>query len=737
MLARSEISTEATFHFENSDGNMTFLAFRHGGSNILRLSIGRRKNFTRRGRTVKATLGKFLIKETGERSLQIAYEGKLIFIIPGNLPPGKRGFPENLSASENSIKIPFEISDNEGIYGLGEFFGDLNKNGQNLSVNVKDAFGLPNDETYVTYPFFWSTGGYGLFVNSTRIVDFDFGHNFKGIGEISVRQKTAELFLYAGRPNEIIAAYWKTTGKPKLPPLWSYGLWMSRCSYKNHRELVSVAREMRRRKIPCDVIHLDPDWLRRPVPYSIKEMMRKKGGNNAAYGDYYGNQDVLLSRIAADYPDEIKEMGYPGEGCTFEWDPDKFPNPSKTIEELHKLSFKLSLWINPYIPRGSKAFDELLVNGLMVSDEGGVPITMFDHITHDFGAVDFTNPDAKKWFANEIDKLLDLGVDVLKTDYGEGAPYFGKYNGMEAEDAHNIYPTLYNETVFEAVSRRKGVGMIWGRSGGLGIHQYPVQWGGDPRCFERDMLASLRGALSYALSGGAFMSFDIGGFAGKPSPELYIRWAEMGLLFSHSRAHGNTPREPWHFGKKAQEIFTKYDRLRYSLIPYLYWQSAKSLNEGKTLVRAIVSEFVDDPFTRDIQDEYMLGDYMLVAPIVSGKERKVYLPDGKWFDFWTGRCIEGPSVIDYFAPLETIPVFVRDGAILVTSEGYPQFTDETIFGTLKITIYGDIRERVLSFGGYGELKIDLNGKGIVVKGTGLLASARISIKKMRKCEKIK
>jgi alpha-D-xyloside xylohydrolase len=736
-LVKSENSRNAIFPFENADGNITSIKFRQAGKNILRMSICGKNDSTRRTKTVEASLGKFSIRKTGKCSLQILYGSVVIFSIPENLPPGKRGFPGKLSVSENGINIPFEISENEGIYGLGEFFGDLNRNGQNLSVNVRDAFGLPNDETYVTYPFFWSTRGYGLFLNSDRIVNFDFGHNFKGIGEIGVRQKEAELFLFAGKPNEIIRAYWKITGKPNLPPLWSFGLWMSRCSYKNHKELVSIARKIRARQIPCDMIHLDPDWLRRPVPYSIREMMIKIGVDPAAYGEYYGNQDVLLARIATDFPDESRNIGYPGEGCTFEWDNDKFPEPSKTIEELHKLSFRLSLWINPYVPRGSKAFDELLDRGLMVSDEGGVPIAMFDRITHDFGAVDFTNPEGRKWFAGEIDRLLDLGVDILKTDYGEGAPYSGKYHGMEADDAHNIYPTLYNEVVFEAVRRKKGDGIVWGRSGGRGIHRYPIQWGGDPRCFERDMLASLRGALSYSLSGGAFMSFDIGGFAGRPTPELYIRWAEMGLLFSHSRAHGNTPREPWYFGKKAEEIFIRYDRLRYSLIPYLYWQSVKSLNEGRTLVRALVSEFVDDPFARDIQDEYMLGDYILVAPIVSGKERKIYLPDGRWHDFWTGRCIEGPSLIDYVAPLDTIPVFIRDGAALVTAEGHPQFTDETIFSTLKITLYGDLREKALSFGRYGKLKIVSNGGKTTVKGSGLLASSSISVKKIKKCKKNK
>ncbi|MBX8631808.1 MAG: glycoside hydrolase family 31 protein [Thermoplasmata archaeon] len=726
-------AVSASFKLKGSKGKDILIRFTQSGKNCLRMNISGPQH-TPRGSSFRnfrnGRIGRFDIS-TGEESaaLRIRFRNRNTITIPNYLPIGKKGLPEGLSVTDGGVTVPFEIDEDEGLYGLGEFFGDINRNGQELSVNVRDSFQLPNDETYVTYPFFWSTKGYGIFVNTSSIVTFDFGHNFKGIGEMKVDRQPIEIYIFAGKPNEILKAYWKKTGTPQIPPLWSFGLWMSRCSYRNHDELLSVAEEIRRKHIPCDVIHLDPDWLRRPLPHSLQELMKEKGIDPESYAANYGNPAVLLERLNRDFPEYMRERGYPGEGCTFEWNTDAFPVPRKTIESLHRLSFRLSLWINPYIPRGTDIFNHLLEENLFVTDSDGVPVSMFDRMTHDFGAVDFTNPEARKWFSAKVTDLLEMGVDVLKTDYGEGAPLDAEYHSMKGEEAHNIYPTLYNETVFAAVAERRGEGIVWGRSGGIGIHRFPLQWGGDPGCRKRDMYASLRGALSYALSGGAFMSFDIGGFAGTPEPELYARWAQMGLLFSHSRAHGTTPREPWFFGQRAERVFIEYDRLRYALIPYLYSQSLKSIREGKTLVRALVSEFPGDPFVRNMQDEYMLGDYLLVAPLTDGDRRTVYLPEGKWYDFWTGEMFEGPSSLDYSAPLEVIPLFVRDGASLLISLTGSEHTDENIFARMEIIFFGTPETRTIGLGKYGTVNVHRGGGGYSAEGRGSIAGSKITVRK--------
>ena len=680
----------------------------------------------RKGRFV---LGDFTAEvSSAPAELTVSFGDRELLHMMPNPPSGKRGHPVRLSATDGHLSVPFEIWEDEGIYGLGEFFGDINRNGQELTVNVKDSFALPNDETYIAYPFFWSTRGYGLFVDTPSAVRFDFGHNFKGAGEIVIEEEGADIYLFAGGPREIINEYWELTGRPAVPPLWSYGLWMSRCSYMSGKELLDIARKIRRRGLPCDVLHLDPEWLRRPVPYSVTEMLKEKGVDPASYCANYGVPGTLLDSLNADYPEEMKKMGYPGEGCTFEWNTRAFPDPEGMIRKLHGMSLRLSLWINPYIPRGSGAFEHLLENGMFVTDGQGVPIAEFDRITHDFGNVDFTNPAAREWYAEQVRKLCDLGVDVLKTDYGEGAPSSGRYAGLDGARAHNALPTLYNETVFNAVRERNGEGIVWGRSGGAGIHRFPVQWGGDPTSTERDMLAALRGALSYSLSGGAFMSFDIGGFAGSPSPELYTRWAEMGLLFSHARAHGTTPREPWHFGRKAESVFMMYDRLRYALIPYLYWQSVKSVAEGMPLVRALVFEFPDDVLARNIQDEYMLGDTLLIAPLARGTQRNVYLPQGTWTDFRTGSRMEGPALVEYTAPLEVIPVFVRDDSILIRSEAKAVSADEKLFAGMTLSVYGRCPVRRLDFGPYGSVVLRSKGGKMQASGTGALSTSNIRIR---------
>ncbi len=729
---RSGKEKSKVFGFETDQKVHVLIEMSGVDKNTLKMSIRRSAEKLLRSGVSTASLGTFRVDASPKPpALSVSFKGRTLFSVVTNPPPGKRGYPTRLSVSDGSMTIPFEISEDEGIYGLGEFFGDINRNGHELTVNVKDAFTLPNDETYVTYPFFWSTRGYGIFVNTTSAVRFDFGRNFKGTGDIDIEEGEADIYIFQGRPEEIIDAYWRLTGRPSIPPLWSYGLWMSRCSYRNEKELLSIAGKIRRKGLPCDVLHLDPDWLRRPIPYSITEMLKGKGVDPSSYGDNYGIPGVVLDRVSRDYPEEMKNMGFPGEGCTFEWNTELFPDPEGMIRKLHDMSFRLSLWINPYVPRGSKAFEYLLERGLFVSDSSGVPIAEFDRVTHDFGTVDFTNPDARQWYADNIRKLCDQGVDIFKTDYGEGAPRAGGYYGLEGRKAHNALPTLYNETVFNAVKEKKGEGIVWGRSGGLGIHRFPLQWGGDPSCTSRDMYASLRGALSYSLSGGAFMSFDIGGFAGEPDPELYARWSQMGLLFSHSRAHGTTPREPWNFGRRAEAIFTEYDILRYSLIPYLYWQSVKSVSEGKPLVRALVFEFPEDAFVRSIQDEYMLGETLLIAPLARGEERTIYLPDGVWQDFWTGRKLQGPSLVEYTAPLEVIPVFVRRNCIIVRSDSKAENADEKLFSKMTVSIYGSSRLRELNFGRYGSIILRSKRGKLEASGKGLLSESKISVRVIR------
>jgi len=388
-----------------------------------------------------------------------------------------------------------------------------------------------------------------------------------------------------------------------VPPDWSFGFWISRWGYRNREEVMEVARRMRQERVPCDVIHIDPYWMRY---------------HEGHHGD-------------------------------LEWDESAFPDPKGMIAELKALGFRLSLWESPYVPLESQMRAEGERKGFLLRAKDGSGPALVHGFAKPSAAVDFTNPDAVEWFKAKNRRLLEMGVAVIKTDFAEDMPADAKpHDGTSAEQLHNLYPLLYQRAVFETTKEVHGYGLIWGRSGYAGSQRYPVHWGGDPGCTFDDMAASLRGALSWILSGAAFASFDMGGFFGiptltdPPSPELYVRWSQMGLLFSHARAHGHTaPREPWAYGEPALSIFRKYAQLRYRLLPYLY-AAARRVAEEEPLARPLIYDYASDHATHHIDDEYMLGPNLLVAPMFKARgSRDIYLPGGAWYDYWTDQRFDG------------------------------------------------------------------------------------------------
>jgi len=374
------------------------------------------------------------------------------------------------------------------------------------------------------------------------------------------------------------------------------------------------------------------------------------------------------------------------------------------VGELRRHQFRLSLWINPYVPAHTPEYRYLRSQDLLIRRGDGKVGLQFDRPSVDLGAVDFTHSDGRRWFAERIAELVRLGVAVIKTDFGEAIPDDGYGRGMGPPELHNRYTTLYNETVFRAVRDAGGDPMVWGRSGGLDVHRYPIQWGGDPRTYPRDMAAALRGALSYAASGGAFTSFDSGGFGGRPTPELYVRWMQMGMLFSHMRLHGTTPREPWYFGPRALAIFRKFAALRYRLLPYLYSQSVEGIPLGRPLVRPLALDYPDDP-AATADDEYLLGEHVLVAPVIPGSRAEIALPRGEWHDFWTGRRVGGELPPRRRVPLDTIPVYVRSGAVIPMTATNYDHADPEMLHELTLRTYGPARTVRLDFGAYGKLRV--------------------------------
>jgi alpha-D-xyloside xylohydrolase len=344
------------------------------------------------------------------------------------------------------------------------------------------------------------------------------------------------------------------------------------------------------------------------------------------------------------------------------------------LRRLGELGFKVSLWEIPYIDEGTPSYREAANRGFLLTAADGRPIHPDAIRATDGrprGIPDLTNPDARRWWKDKHRPLLRQGVAAFKTDFGEGVPAEARFwDGVDGVERHNLFPLLYNRTVAEVTAEETGrVGFVWGRSAWAGSQRYPGQWGGDPQTSVAAMAATLRGGLSYALSCPGIWSHDIGGFYGPPpSPALYVRWAQFGMLSPLARAHGTTPREPWEFGERACAIFRDFARLRYRLLPYLMHCAEETAREGLPMLRPVLLEFPDDPATATIDDQYMLGPSLLVAPIFSESEapveRDLYLPHGDWYEWWTGERVQGGRYVRQAVPLETVPLYVRAGSAI-------------------------------------------------------------------------
>jgi len=523
--------------------------------------------------------------------------------------------------------FPFDswkLAPDESIYGFGEQFAPLDRRGYTITMWNVDTVTTTTERAYKNVPFYLSSRGYGLFLNSTARITFQVGSVSYVTLAYEVEEPILDAFFFYGPSfKDILYNYTRLTGRPPVVPRWSLGLWVSRATFQNRAEAMTVARRMRAEGIPADLIHLDPDWM------------------------------------------------HPYHHCDFEWNEEAFPDPTGMLRELKEMGFKVCLWEQPYVPKGTARYAEGAAKGYFVRREDGEPYLIKDYVENETAVVDFTNPQVVAWYQARHRELLAQGVAVFKTDMGEAAPPDGVYfDGTPGSLMHNRYALLYNRAVYEACAGfSKESALVWGRSACAGSQRYPANWGGDSVCRWEDLAAQLWAALGYSLSGFAYWSTDIGGFVGTPSPALYIRWAQFGLLVPMARTHGTSPREPWEYGPEALRIFREVARFRYRLIPYLYALAHEASRTGLPLLRPLVLEFQGDPFAQREGTEYMLGPALLVAPVLDeSEERNVYLPAGPWLDWWTGEVYQGPRHISYHAPLDRIPLFLRGDILLPLGE---------------------------------------------------------------------
>ena len=523
-----------------------------------------------------------------------------------------------------------ELDGDELIYGLGERFDSLVRNGRAVDFHNKDAVGTTSPRTYVNIPFYMSTKGYGLFLNAGVRVDWQIGTRDAGALQFCAADDQLDYFVIGGRtPREILGGYCGLTGFSKLPPLWSFGLWLSRNSYVSWEVAEEVAAEVRRHDIPCDVLHLDTAWF------------------------------------ARDW------------NCDLKFSPERFPDPEAHMAKLREQGFHISLWQYNFIPpnEDNTHYLEAVDRGYLSKNAEGKPYQLPEECEGGWVkdvTVDFSNPEAREWYAGKIRSLIRMGAGAIKTDFGEGIAEEAIYHSIEGRHFHNLYSLVYNHTVFGATHDVSGENIVWARSGTAGSQRYPLHWGGDSQCSFEALAGTLRGALTVGISGIPFFSHDIGGFIGTPDDELYVRWAQLGLFSSHSRCHGcgdHNHREPWKFSAEACEIFRFYDKLRYSLMPYIYAEAEKCVKTGLPMMRALWLEYPEDRNARHIDDQYLFGDSLLIAPVLKplarSRFRDVYLPAGVWFDYFTGeKIISQGRWIRRQVDLATMPIYVKEGTVL-------------------------------------------------------------------------
>ena len=555
----------------------------------------------------------------GGRLLTASEAGATALINTGIVTPGASAqCPEG-----HYVREQLSLGPDTAVYGLGERFGPLVKNGQVVDIWNADG-GTGSEQAYKNVPFCVTNAGYGVFVNDPGLVSFEVASEAVSRLQFSVPGQALEyLVIYGPEPKAILRNYTALTGRPPALPAWSFGLWLSTSFTTSYDEatVTSFIDGMAERGLPLSVFHFDTFWMR--------------------------------------------EFHW----CDFEWDPRTFPDPAGMLARLKARGLRICLWINPYIAQQSALFDEGKARGYLLRRRSG-DVWQTDQWQPGMAVVDFTNPAARDWYAAKLDALLAMGVDCFKSDFGERIPVddVEYFDGSDPGRMHNYYTYLYNQTVFELLRKRRGDGeaVLFARSATAGSQRFPVHWGGDCDATFDAMAQMLRGGLSLGLSGFGYWSHDIGGFEGTPDAAVYKRWIAFGLLSSHSRLHGSgSYRVPWLFDEEAVDVLRTFTRLKLRLMPYLLGAAGQATAEGIPMMRAMALEFPGDPGCTHLDRQYMLGDDLLVAPVLSADGAvSYYVPAGTWTSFLTGEQVTGPRWVTERHGFRSVPLLARPGAVI-------------------------------------------------------------------------
>ena len=528
-------------------------------------------------------------------------------------------------------KFEVAIADNSRYYGGGERFNALNQKGVVLSMASLDR---PEDKgtcSYKPVPFFISSRGYGMWLDSTSPSTFDLNATSREFVRISDTNDHLRLVLIAGpTPAEILAEFTRLTGRPTVPPAWAFAPWKSRDVHRNRDQVLADAELSRKHHLPASVIVLDSPW-------------------ESSYNDFNLNQR-------------------------------QFERPAEMFARLRELGFVPCLWLTPFInnsnvtdmkginPGPSPNFQEAADKGYLVKNADGSPMIV-PWWKGTGGLVDFTNPAATAWWHEQLSKTLQWGVAAIKCDDGEsnfvaGAKFF---DGSNSADMKGRYAQLYLKAAHDFLEAyRPGDNALISRCGFTGTGQYPFGWAGDNQAtwsFDNGLPGVILAAQNAALSGQPFWGCDIAGYIGDASPELFIRWTQFAAFTPLMMVHMQSNKGPWDYGDKALDIYRTFAKLHTRLYPYINAAAHEATEKGMPIIRPMVLAFPGDAPAVEQRYQYMFGPDLLVAPIYQGgTHRTVYLPKGAWIDFWTRERRTGPAMVEADAPLERMPLFVRAGA---------------------------------------------------------------------------
>ena len=578
---------------------------------------------------------------------------------------------DGTTATTNSERatIAFRCKADECFAGTGERFRKMDLSGQTFQLKNQDGQGVNNRRCYKNIPFYLSSRMYGAFFHTSDYCKLSLADHSTRSVQFLCDRATLDVFLIGGNtPEEILHGYRMLTGFPQMPPLWSFGIWMSRMTYFSANEVEDICNHLRSEHYPCDVIHLDTGWFQ---------------------------TDWL---------------------CEWKFNPERFPDPQAFIQRLAKKGFKISLWQLPYIAQGAEQLAEAKAKGFISeyskysehsdcsddseNSEDSESSSNFSALDY-AGTIDFSYDKATEWYKNALLKpLLAMGIKCIKTDFGENIHMDHQYHAMTPERLNNLYALLYQKAAYEVTKEVTGDGIIWARAAWAGAQRYPLHWGGDSESSWAGMTGSLKGGLHLGLSGFAFWSHDVPGFHSTPDfmntpldEQVYVRWTQFGVFTSHIRYHGTCKREPWHYPTIAP-IVRRWWQLRYRLIPYIIEQSQKACNSGLPMIQALLIRHPQDRQVWHIDDEYYFGHEFLVCPVMNSENRRdIYLPEGLWVNFFTGERLEGNKwYYDVEVPLDEMPVFVRPSAIIPL---YPDIVDSTddmeLSRTIHLTISRDYK----------------------------------------------